>query len=70
LLKLEKAGFKTTEGKLRKLLDKMQVSLVEQKTKNYYLRLVASEEEALLQHKLGLKSLPSVFHVESLQQYL
>lgn len=70
LLKLEKADFKTTEGKLRKLLDKMQVSLVEQKDKNYYLRSAAWDEETLLQQKLGLKSLPSVFNVESLQQYL
>lgn len=70
LLKLEKAEFKTTEGKLRKLLDKMQVSLVEQKAKNYYLRSAASDEETLLQQKLGLKSLPSVFNVESLQQYI
>ena len=66
----EKAEFKTTEGKLRKLLDKMQVSLVEQKAKNYYLRSAASDEETLLQQKLGLKSLPSVFNVESLQQYI
>ncbi|UKJ08689.1 IS1634 family transposase [Solitalea lacus] len=70
LLKLEKAGFKTTEGKLRKLLDKMQVSLVEQQDKNYFLRSAASEEETDFQQKLGLKSLPSVLNVASLNQYL
>jgi len=70
LLKLEKVDFKITEGKLRKLLDKMQVSLVEQKDKKYYLRSAASDEEILLQQKLGLKSLPSVINTESLHQYL
>ncbi len=70
LLKLEKAGLKTTETQLRKLLEKMQLSLVEQDGKEYYIRSAQQEQEALIQQKMGLNTLPAVFPVVSLSQYL
>jgi transposase len=63
LLKLEKAGVKTTEAQLRKTLEMMQVSLIEQDGKEYYLRSAAKPMEALIQQKLGLAILPAVFPV-------
>ena len=70
LLKLEKAGLNLSEGRLRKLLNHMQVSLVEQEGKQYYLRSAAQDQENLLQQKLNLKILPSVMPVEALLQYI
>jgi transposase len=70
LLKLEKAGLNLSEGRLRKLLNHMQVSLVEQEGKQYYLRSAAQDQENLLQQKLNLKMLPSVMPVEALLQYI
>jgi transposase len=70
LLKLDKAGVKTTETHLRKLLEKMQVSLVEQEGKDFYLRSAQHDQETLIQQKLGLDILPSVFPVGALSQYI
>lgn len=70
LLKLEKAGLNLSEGSLRKLLNHMQVSLVEQEGKQYYLRSAPQDQENLLQQKLNLKILPSVMPVEALLQYI
>lgn len=70
LLKLGKSGLKTTEGQLRSLLGHMQVSLVEQDNKEYYLRSSPQDQEALIQQKLGLNILPSVFPVGALPQYI
>jgi hypothetical protein len=61
LLKLERAGVKTTETQLRKTLERMQVSLIEQDDKEYYLRSAVQPLETLIQQKLGLNILPSVF---------
>jgi transposase len=61
LLKLERAGVKTTEAQLRKMLMAMQVSLIEQDGKEYYLRSAAQPQEALIQQNLGLSILPAVF---------
>ena len=61
LLKLERAGLKTTEAQLRKTLERMQVSLIEQDGKEYYLRSATHSLETLIQQKLGLNILPSVF---------
>ena len=61
LLKLKRAGVKTTEAELRKTIERMQVSLIEQDGKEYYLRSAAQPMETLIQQKLGLAALPSVF---------
>jgi transposase len=61
LLKLKRAGVKTTETQLRKTLERMQVSLIEQNDKEYYLRSAVQPLETLIQQKLGLNILPSVF---------
>lgn len=70
LLKLERAGIKTTEAQLRKTLERMQVSLIEQDGKEYYLRSAAQPLEALIQQKLGLNMLPSVFNASEVSQLI
>lgn len=70
LLKLESAGVKTTENKLRKLLDKMQVSLIEHDAKEVLLRSVQQPDEQLIQQKLGLKPLPNIMPKEAKSQYI
>ena len=70
LVKLEKAGVKTTETELRKLLQKMQLSLVEQDGKHYFLRSHQQELASPIIDKLGLSTLPSVFPAAAIQQYL
>ena len=52
LLKLESSDVKTTENKLRKLLDKMQVSLIEHDAKEVLLRSSQQPDELLIQQKL------------------
>lgn len=70
LLKLENAGIKISADQLRNLLRHMQVSLVEQDGKQYYLRSAQQENETQIQQKLNLHILPSIFPLEALQQYL
>jgi|SRR5665213_511617 len=70
LLKLERAGVKTTEAQLRKTLERMQVSLIEQDGKEYYLRSATQPLEALIQQKLGLTLLPSVFPAAIMPQLI
>ncbi len=70
LLKLAKGGLKLTENSLRKLANHMQVSLVEQDNKQYYLRSNPQEQENLLQQKLNLKALPSIMPIEALEDYI
>jgi len=70
LLKLESSGVKTTENKLRKLLDKMQVSLIEHDAKEVLLRSAQQPDELLIQQKLGLKPLPNIMPKEAKSQYV
>lgn len=70
LLRLESAGVKITENKLRKLLDKMQVSLIEHDTKEVLLRSAQQPDEQLIQQKLGLKPLPNIIPKEAKSQYI
>lgn len=70
LLKLEASGLKTTECKLRKMLDKMQVSLIEQDAQELLLRSAQQPDEQLLQQKLGLKTLPNIMPTRAKSQYI
>jgi transposase len=67
---LQKANAKQklfTENSLRKILDKMQVSLVQHNEKNIYIRSAQSKNEAYLQQQLGLKSLQPITPQHNLQ---
>lgn len=70
LLKLDASGLKTTECKLRKMLDKMQVSLIEQDAQELLLRSAQQPDEQLLQQKLGLKTLPNIMPTRAKSQYI
>jgi hypothetical protein len=70
LLKLNKSGTEFTETNLRKTLDKMQLSLIEQDGKQLLLRSAQGDKEASLQKRLGLKTLPNIFPFEVKSQYI
>lgn len=70
LLALEKANLKLSENQLRKTLDSMQVSLVEQDGKQIYIRSAQKPWEKELQQAIGLKQLPNVLPARLMSQYI
>jgi len=70
LKKLGNFPIAITENVLRKMLDSMQVSLIEHNGKKIYLRSVPQPYEAKLQQVLGIKSLPPLIARDSLPGYL
>ena len=70
LLKLNKTSCEFTESSLCKILDKMQLSLIEHDSKEVLLRSAQHDKEALLQQRLGLKTLPNIFPIEAKSQHI
>lgn len=70
LLKLNKVCQEFTETKLRKTLDKMQLSLIEHDGKEVLLRSAQSADEVKMQKVLGLKILPNIFPLRDKFQYI
>src|SRR6266496_3833834 len=67
---LSKFPIPITENILRKMLDSMQVSLIQHNDKKIYLRSAQQPYEAKLQQALGLKPLPPLIAKDSLINYL
>ena len=70
LKKLGNFPIPVTENILRKMLDSMQLSLIQHNDKRIYLRSAQQPNEAKLQQALGLKSLPPIISQDSLTNYL
>ncbi len=70
LKKLSNFSIPVTENILRKMLDSMQVSLIQHNDKKIYLRSAQQPNESKLQLALGLKSLPPIIAKDSLANYL
>ena len=70
LTKLNKNKYKISERQLRKNLDRMQVSLVEQKKNHFYLRSVNKNEIPAIVNKLGLKPIPNILPKKQIINYL
>lgn len=70
LKKLSNFPIPITENILRKMLDSMQVSLIQHNDKKIYLRSAQQCYEAKLQQALGVKSLPPIIAMDSLTNYL
>jgi hypothetical protein len=70
LKKLSNFPIAITENILRKMLDSMQVSLLQHNDKRIYLRSAQQPYEAKLQQALGIKPLPSIIATSSLLSYL
>jgi transposase len=70
LLVMEKSGMKISEDELRRLLDKMQVSLIEQKKEEYYLRSRENESVEKLSTVFKLNQLPNISPKSSIGNYL
>ena len=69
LKKLSNFPIAITENILRKMLDSMQVSLLQHNDKRIYLRSAQQPYEAKLQQALGIKPLPSIIATSSLLSY-
>ena len=59
--KVNKSGNHTSEKKLRKTLDQMQVSHIQNESKELYIRSKQNSEQLNLQKALNLKPLPPMF---------
>lgn len=70
LLKVNEKQQTLTESSLRKLLDNMQVSLLQHNQQQVYIRSKPQEKEAVLQQGLGLKPLTPIIPKDQLQKYL
>ncbi len=68
-MKLETSVIKTSEDQLRKLLDKMQLSLLEYDGKRVYLRSAQQPGEATIQKKLGVKPMPNIISVDQINTF-
>ena len=69
-LRLEKSKMKITENQLRKLIDKMQLSLVKQKDKQFYLRSAMEDGTRGIINKMGLRALPNIVPKEKIMNYI
>jgi transposase len=70
LKKLRHFPIAITENVLRKMLDNMQISLVQHNEKKIYLRSAHQPYEVKLQQALGIKPLPPILPKDSLVNYL
>lgn len=66
LQKINKQKKKFTENTLRKYLDKMQLSLVKNGDKQFYIRSVSTLEQGSLQKAIGVKQLPPLIPKDGL----
>jgi transposase len=67
---LKKNNTPLSEDEIRRALDKMQLSLVEQAGQQYYLRSKQSAETGHVLKVLGAKPLPDMFHNSQIINYL
>lgn len=70
LLKIQRNGIKMSEEELRRELSRMQVSLVQQKGKQYYLRSRTSETSQELMKIFNLSEIPNLIPKSSIIKYL
>jgi len=70
LKKLNNFPIAITENILRKMLDSMQVSLIQHNHKKIYLRSAPQPYEARMQQVLSVKSLPPIIAKNNLSSYL
>ena len=70
ILTLEKQKMHISEDILRKMLDKMQVSLLRNGDQEMYIRSAQQPNEANLQTRLSVKPLPPVFPMQDINKYL
>ena len=69
-LRLRKKMSPLTENQIRKSLMKMEVSLIQQDKKEYYLRSKTTEDANKIMKTLRIRSLPDLLPKESINNYL
>ena len=70
LSKLNTNRYKISERQLRKNLDRMQVSLVKQKSDLFYLRSANKDQIPAIVNKLGLRRILNVLPKDQITNYL
>jgi transposase len=70
LQKLSVTGIKCSETELRNTLNKMQLSLVQQNKRRFYIRSNLTDKMDSIIKKLGVRKLPHLFPKEQLTNYL
>ena len=68
--KLKKAKVEISENKLRKALGQMQVSLIKQRSNEFYLRSNNQDLAANIINKLGLSKIPNLIPKDKITNYL
>ena len=68
--KLKKAKVEISENKLRKALGQMQVSLIKQRSNEFYLRSNNQDLAANIINKLGLSKIPNLIPKDKITSYL
>lgn len=69
-VRLLKYNIEITENRLRDLLDKMQISLIQTETARFYLRSKMPDEIKNILNKLGLKQLPNILPEAEISRYI
>lgn len=69
-LELQKQGTPQSENEIRKSLVKMQMSLISQDKKQYYLRSKTTEQAKEILKVLSVREIPDLIPMKSISQYL
>ena len=67
---LKKNNTPLSENQIRKALDHMQLSLIDQAGQQYYLRSTQTAQAGDILRVLGAKPLPDMFHNDQIVRYL
>lgn len=68
--RLRRDGLKISENKLRESVGRMQLSLIEQNTEQFYLRSRLDEISRTILRELNLKELPDIIGINGIKQYI
>ena len=67
---MAKKGHSLSENEIRKVVNKMQLSLVEKDGEEYYLRSNNSENERNILKSINLKEIPNLIKKTSVNDYI
>lgn len=69
-LRLQKRNFPLSEGKIRKLIAKMQLSHIKNGQREFYLRAKLCDQTRAFLNKLGIRPMPNIFPKDLITKYL
>ena len=69
-LRLGERAYPLSENKIRESLTKMQMSLISQDNKQYYLRSKTTEDAKQILRTLAIREIPDLVPMEAIGQYV